>query len=153
MLPQFLPGGRRFLYVAAADRAGFSVLYAASLDSPERTALMNVESGVVLVKPQRGTRGHLVFLQDRSLVVQGFDTETLERTGPVRAMAPSVSSTPSQGSPLMIGDFAAAGSTLAYRSGSTSPINLVASKVLGLPGSPAAPMQSPGEITVLRNWM
>ena len=151
MLPQFLPGGRRFLYVAAADRMGYSVLYAASLDSPERTALMNVESGVVLVNPRRGTRGYLVFVQDRALMAQSFDTDTLERKGPARLIAPAVATTPSQGSPLLIGDFAAAGSTLAYRLGASSPINLVASKVLGLPGD--SPARSAGEITVLRNWM
>ena len=34
--PQFLPGGRRYLFVAGSDQAGASTLNAASLDSPSK---------------------------------------------------------------------------------------------------------------------
>jgi hypothetical protein len=87
------------------------------------------------------------------LMAQSFDMGTLERIGPARAVAPTVGTTPSMGSPLMIGDFAAAANTLAYRAGRTPMVNLIAARAMGAPPAPAAPVQPAGEIIVLRNWM
>ncbi len=60
MLPQFLPGGRRFLFIAGSDRPGASLLYAASLDGTDRSAIMPVESNVAFAA------GYLFFTRDRA---------------------------------------------------------------------------------------
>jgi DNA-binding winged helix-turn-helix (wHTH) protein len=145
MLPQFLPGGRRFLYVAGGDKPGYSVLWAADLSGGDRKPLMSVESGVALVTPALGTEGYLIFLRGRALTAQPLDVYTLELSGPPRTLAPAVASVPSQGSSAVIGDFAAAGKTLVYRAASP---NLAARLISTQPALP--PFQ---EIIVLRNWM
>jgi hypothetical protein len=143
LLPQFLPGGRRFLYVAGSDRPGYSVLWAASLDNPERKAIMNVESGVSVAAQRQGSLAYLVFLRDHALVAERFDVNALELVGTARMLAPAVGSVPSSGSAAVIGDFAAAGGTLAYRQGAGG------NGVLALVNA----MIPRSEITVLRNWM
>jgi hypothetical protein len=152
MLPQFLPGGRKFLYVAGSDRPGFNVLWASTLDGVDRKALMTVESGVALAVPARGRAAHLIYMLDRALVTAPFDLDALERNGPVRTLAPAVGSVASLGSVLMIGDFSASGNTLAYRAsaGAASALKLIATPARP---APMAQMQSGPEITVLRDWM
>jgi serine/threonine protein kinase/DNA-binding winged helix-turn-helix (wHTH) protein len=145
MLPQFLPGGRRFLYVAGGDKPGYSALWAADLNGGDRKALMSVESTVTLVTPARGTEGYLLFLRDRALMAQGLDVYSLELIGSARMLAAAVSSVPSQGSAAIIGDFSAAGKTLVYRAASPS---------LGARMISTQPVLKPAEeIIVLRNWM
>ena len=69
MLPQFLPGGRRYLFIAGSDQAGASTLNAASLDSPQRTVIMPVESNVLFAPVETGGRhGHLFFVRDGMLI-------------------------------------------------------------------------------------
>jgi DNA-binding winged helix-turn-helix (wHTH) protein len=150
MLPQILPGGRRFIYVAGADRAGYNALWAASLDGKDRKAILSVESGVILVTPRRGRSGYLVHMRDRALVAQPFDLEAMETTGAGRTLATGVGSVPSMGSVLLIGDFAAGGSTLAYRASASSVLTQIQNATRPLAPPSAA---SSGEITVLRGWM
>jgi hypothetical protein len=146
MLPQFLPGGRRFLYVAGSDKPGYSMLWAATLNGGDRKALMAVESGVALMTPARGTEGYLLFLRERALMAQRIDVYSLELVGSARAVAPAVGSVPSMGSMAVVGDFTAGGRTIAYRAGTPS---LVARLI----NDQTARLSSVGEITVLRNWM
>jgi DNA-binding winged helix-turn-helix (wHTH) protein len=150
MLPQVLPGGRRFLYVAGSDKAGYNALWAASLDGKDRKAILSVESGVILVTPRRGSSGYLVHMRDRALVAQPFDLEAMETTGAGRTLATGVGSVPSMGSVLLIGDFAAGGSTLAYRASVSSVLTQIQNATRPLAPPSAA---SSGEITVLRGWM
>jgi eukaryotic-like serine/threonine-protein kinase len=148
ILPQMLPDGRRFLYVAGSNKPGESVLWAATMNGAERRPIMNVQSDVILATPRRGRAGYLLHVRDHMLMAETLDLETLERTAPARSLAPAVGSSPTIGSSVAIGDFAAGGATLAYRA---SP----------LPESaPMMPVQFPSpmrkvsnEITVLRDWM
>jgi hypothetical protein len=76
-------------------------------------------------------------------VAQPFDVQTLELTGTSRILADRVPSTLTQGSAVTIGDFAAAGRTLAYREA----VNTIGPvlKVNSSMGTQA--------ITVVRDWM
>ena len=71
--PQFLPGGRRFLYGIRSANPERNGIYVGSLDSNEKVR--------VLASPtSRATyaAGHLVFAQDRSLAARAFDPKTLK---------------------------------------------------------------------------
>ncbi|HJZ97354.1 MAG TPA: protein kinase, partial [Candidatus Solibacter sp.] len=144
MSPVALPDGQRFLYVAGSDRPGYNVLWAARLDGEGRRALMNVESGVALAIERGGKRVSLIHMRDRTLMAESFDLNSLECTGPARVLAQSVGWVASQGSVLAIGDFAAAGGTLAYRT---------ASPASGLMNVALSAKVASAEITVLRDWM
>jgi hypothetical protein len=109
LLPQFLPGGRTFLYIAGSDRPGGSMLYAASLDGGERTAVMPVDSNVAFAS------GHLFFLRDRALMAQAFDPKSLQRSGPAVALGGPLGTAQLMNTVVENGDFSAAGRTLAFR--------------------------------------
>jgi hypothetical protein len=86
--PQFLPGGRQFLYVAASDKPGKSMLYAASLDSAKRTPVMPVESTVSFALSRYdGSRGYLLFSREGALFAQDFDLNRLRTIGDPFAIA------------------------------------------------------------------
>jgi DNA-binding winged helix-turn-helix (wHTH) protein len=143
VLPQMLPGGR-FLYVAASDKPGYSVLWASSLDGRGRKAIMAVQSGVAYAA------GRLVYVRERALVAQAFNAQTLEVTGEPRPLSESVGTVPAMGSTLIIGDFAAGGRTLAYRAVTPSSLTLVQNVMQQMQ---SRMMGSGSEITVLRDWM
>lgn len=118
LMPQFLPDGRRFLYIAGSDKPGNSRLWAASLDSPGPTEVMPMQSNFVFVPFHSGDpRGTLVYLRDRVLVAQDFDTRRLRPTGEARALAPMVAANIAIGTLVSNGDFSATPTTLVYRSG------------------------------------
>src|SRR6185369_10527804 len=71
MMPQFMPGGRRFLYLAGTSKPGGGMLYAGSLDSEERLPIMPTDSTVM------ATDGYLVFGRGASILAQRFDPTTL----------------------------------------------------------------------------
>jgi Tol biopolymer transport system component len=73
--PFFLPDGRHFIYRVAAGMTGGPV-YLASLDSPERTLLINSDSSNVLY-----AQGHLLFLRETTLMAQPFDPQRLALAG------------------------------------------------------------------------
>jgi eukaryotic-like serine/threonine-protein kinase len=136
LLPQFLPGGRRFLFTAGAVRAGESVLHAGSLDSAKRSAIMPVESNVTFAPSGAdGLRGYLVFTRGNVLMARPFDAGQLRVEGEPFPIVESVGSTPALGAAVTIADFSAAGGALAYR--------------------PAISRQAldAGGITVIQNWM
>jgi DNA-binding winged helix-turn-helix (wHTH) protein len=139
LLPQFLPGGRKFLYIAGSERPGNSVLYAASLDGTERVAVMQVESNVAYAS------GHLVFTRDRMLYAQAFDPTTLQRSGEPYPLGGPVAMAQLVNTTVESGDFSAAGRTLAYRLAGGSPLNML------LPVQQASPKVERG-ITIVRNW-
>jgi eukaryotic-like serine/threonine-protein kinase len=118
LLPQFLPDGRRFLYLAGSDKPGGSLLWAGSLDSAERTQVMPMQSNFAFVPATPGdAKGYLVFLRDRVLVAQPFDSARLVPLAEPYALAPSVAANTAIGTLLSTGDFSATTDTLAYRSG------------------------------------
>jgi Tol biopolymer transport system component len=116
LFPQFLPGGKRFLFVAGSDKPGASQLYAQSLDSTQRVPVMPVESNVSFVpSPTGAARGWLVFVRGRVLMAAPFDSDRLRVTGPPFPLADSIMSSPTLGAQVSAADFSVEGSTLAYR--------------------------------------
>jgi len=73
--PMFLPDGRHFLFrVYVSGTRG--PIYLASLDSPERTPLLESDSTNIAY-----SSGHLLFLRDATLMAQPFDVRRLALTG------------------------------------------------------------------------
>ena len=87
--PQFLPDGRRFLYMATSrDAEGVREtpsVYVASLDSPEVRLLTRMPSRMVYAAP-----GYLLFVEDATLLAQAFDASTLRLTGEAMRIADRV---------------------------------------------------------------
>jgi len=115
LLPQFLPDGRRFLFVAGSNQPGRSALWAGSLDSPERKEVMPIESNFVFVPTQRGGIGYLLYLRDRVLVAQGFDSARLAPVGVPFPLGGAVTAIGMIGAAISNGDFSATDSVLTYR--------------------------------------
>jgi hypothetical protein len=71
--PSFLPGGRRFLYLAWSTRPERSQVCTASLGSPETTCFFNLRSAVRYAPP-----GYLLFIEDQRLMAFSFDTHRVK---------------------------------------------------------------------------
>jgi eukaryotic-like serine/threonine-protein kinase len=87
--PQFLPGGRSFLYMATAlEPSGLRAtpsVYVASFDSPKLTLLTRLHSRMMYSEP-----GYLLFVQDGALLAQRFDTTNLRLVGEPTRVADGV---------------------------------------------------------------
>ncbi len=141
LLPQFLPSGNRFLFVAGSTRPQETMLWAGSLDSGQRTPIMPVDSGVTFVPLHpSGAAGYLVYLVQKSLVAQPFDSAKLQTTGQPVVIAGSVGGNMAMDANVMVGDYSVTPSTLAYRSaeGATNAGGTV---------------RTAGQIVVVQNWM
>jgi serine/threonine protein kinase len=123
LLPQFLPDGHRFLFLAASSRPGESMLYAASLDAPGRTPILQLDSNA----QQVGSR--LVYARGGTLFAQAFDAATLRLSSDAIPIASSLASIPTVGAAARVVEFSITPMTLAYK-------------------TPA----SAGFITLERNW-
>jgi serine/threonine protein kinase len=78
--PHFLPDGRHFLYLAWSLEPKNRAIYVGSLDSPERTRILEAESMAVYIEP-----GYLLFRRGETLWAQPFSASKLVVTGdPVR---------------------------------------------------------------------
>ncbi|MBK5293246.1 MAG: PD40 domain-containing protein, partial [Acidobacteriia bacterium] len=88
--PTFLPGGRRFLYLALTN-AGEIPVMSASVDGGAPTELFTSSSRVTYVPPaQAGDPGLLLLVRDGNLVSQRIAPDTLQLTGDPIAIAPKV---------------------------------------------------------------
>jgi Tol biopolymer transport system component len=77
--PAFLPDGRRFLYFSIGSRAGAldpRGIYLGSLDASERPSLL-----IAGATQPRYANGHVFFVQNGTLLAQGFDVERLALRG------------------------------------------------------------------------
>jgi Tol biopolymer transport system component len=91
--PQFLPDGRHFIFFArSTQREHDGVIYAASLDSAERTRLVQADSHAVFAEP-----GFLLYMRVNTLVAQPFDPATPRLLGEPTPIAEQVESTPGSG--------------------------------------------------------
>ena len=91
--PQFLPDARHFIFFARSTQPQYDgVVYAGSLDSSERTTLIQANSHAVYAEP-----GYLLYLRVNTLVAQPFDPATLRLMGEPEALAEQVESTPGSG--------------------------------------------------------
>jgi serine/threonine protein kinase len=130
---QFLPGGRRFLFLAGSGAAGHTMLYAGSLDSNERAAIMPAPSNVQFVaRPGSSSEGYLLYAADGMITARSFNWKTLKLIGREPVLLGQIASrTTARDAAVDMADFSVAGNTLAAR----------------------APSQQPGRLIVIRNWM
>jgi Tol biopolymer transport system component len=117
-LPQFLPDGRHFLFIAASENSDKNMLFAASLDGASRAPIMPAESNTIFVPLRPGSsKGYLVSGRQSTLVAWPFDAGALRLTGEPFPIAESVlPAPPSIGASLQMFyfTFATTGSALAF---------------------------------------
>jgi serine/threonine protein kinase len=82
-LPQFLPGGRRFLFYASSGIEPTGV-YAGELGRDEVTHVVGADW------PAQYVAGHLVFVRDSVLYAQRFDANSLQVSGTPQRLADDV---------------------------------------------------------------
>jgi hypothetical protein len=87
--PHFLPDGRHFLYTARSDVRENTGIYVGSLDSNDRTWLVEAQSRAVYAPP-----GYLLFVREGTLLAQPFDASTLRLSGEPVALAGNVAQNP-----------------------------------------------------------
>jgi serine/threonine protein kinase/Tol biopolymer transport system component len=82
--PHFLPDGHHFIYLARSSKKENNGIYIGSLDSGESKLLVQADAGAMYAL------GYLLFLRDRSLMAQPFDTEKLQLFGEPSLIAEAV---------------------------------------------------------------
>jgi hypothetical protein len=99
--PQFLAGTRRLLYRVSSHNGRGNSYYVTSLDNPtEKKLIATLDAGNVTY-----SQGHLLFMQNHTLMAQPFDVKALATTAPPRPIADGVLL--STGSPPVFGVFSA----------------------------------------------
>jgi eukaryotic-like serine/threonine-protein kinase len=83
--PQFLAGTRHVLYRVTSQNGRNNRYYVTSLDSSERKLIAMLDSGNVVY-----AQGHLLFMQNNTLMAQPFDATRLVVTGSPRSVADGV---------------------------------------------------------------
>lgn len=150
--PLLLPDDRHFLYVSSISTGEKeNAIYLGSLESRERTRLLNVDSRVIYSPP-----GFLLYDRDGALVAQRFDVDRLSVVGEAKQIAPSVDADRvRRGVTMGVSD----NGVLVYRAGLPAQQNLVwmdrSGRRLGLVGEPdnySHPALSPdeGRLAILR---
>jgi Tol biopolymer transport system component len=116
--PYFLPDGKHFLFFARSAKPENSAIYVGSLDSKERTFLLNATSNPVYVPP-----GYLLFNRGGTLMAQPFDAARMQLSGEAVPIAEGLQFNFSNG----LAAFAASDNgVLAYRAaGAAAPRSLV----------------------------
>ena len=114
--PQFLPDGRRFLYLAQAGQRARAGIYVGSLDSKETVLLLETD-----VSAQYAPPGYLLFVRSGALMAQTFDVTATRLSGEVTSIADDVSYDTGGGR----SDFAVAQGLLAYGERDTNRRELV----------------------------
>jgi serine/threonine protein kinase len=97
--PEFLPDGRRFLFVVRSTQSEFAGLYMGSLDSSARTRLMPDYSRTVYSRA-----GYLLFARDGALFAQGFDPQVPRLTGMPQQIAAHVKHHPGSDAAFDVSD-------------------------------------------------
>ena len=89
--PQFLSDGDRFLYFVASDDSNVQGVYAGSISGTHhKTLLLRTPSKAEYVPAHDGQHGSLLWMQDRTLVAQSFDEDTLQLQGDPSPIAEDV---------------------------------------------------------------
>jgi eukaryotic-like serine/threonine-protein kinase len=85
--PVFLPDGKHFLFFAFGGEPGGpqNATYVSSLGTTERKLILKNDSNAIYAPP-----GYLLFVRNRSLMAQPFDTKRLELTGSALPIAEDV---------------------------------------------------------------
>ncbi len=112
---QFLPDRRTFLYVAGSNTAGRSTLYAGSLDSAGRTAIMPAPSNVRFVqRPGRPGEGYLLDAVNSMITACAYNSKTWKPSGEPVILGQSVTSDRVMGADLTMANFSVSGDALAF---------------------------------------
>jgi hypothetical protein len=98
--PYFLAGTRQIIYRVTSRNGRNNSYYVTSLDSSERKLIATFDSGNVAY-----SRGHLLFMQNHTLMAQPFDHKRVTITGAPRPVANGVLLSP--GSLPVFGVFSA----------------------------------------------
>ena len=109
-LPQFLPDGRRFLYLAVG--AEMSEILVGDLESSETKRLFTADTAATFVEP-----GLLLFVRQGVMLAQQFDTRGLETIGASRPIAEPVAYNPGGPNVGLSGFSASNTGVLTYRTG------------------------------------
>ncbi|MEJ7623976.1 MAG: protein kinase, partial [Pyrinomonadaceae bacterium] len=117
--PSFLPDGRRFLYFSRSTQKQEEGIYVGSLDSNESKFLLNTSLLAVFAPAvPGGTTGHLLYVRDKSLVAQPFDTGRLELSGEPAVIAEGVMNIPGESGPTAFAAFSVSSNgNLSYLTG------------------------------------
>ena len=109
--PWFLPDGHHFLYVAVSQDPAKRGVYVGDLTSKTRKRIPGLDNRAIYVKP-----GYVLYLRDRTLLSQPFDTTRLEMAGNPTLVAQRVGAFVG---PITSGHFSSSqNGVLAYASGS-----------------------------------
>jgi len=84
--PEFLPDGRRFLFVVRSTQPDHSGVYVASLDQPNRRRRIMPDYSRTIYSPA----GYVLFTRDGLLQAQRFDARTESLTGQPETLASGV---------------------------------------------------------------
>ena len=81
--PQFLPGGRRFLYFVRTDSPEKSGVYLGIVgsDAGQKTVVLRAPTNAIYVPNRGAPSGQLLWVRDGTLVAQPFDPEQDQTTG------------------------------------------------------------------------
>jgi len=76
--PVFLPDGKHFLYMAAnfTRQTGVNAIYLGALDSQEKRQIVSTDANAAYAEP-----GYLLYLRDKTLVAQAFDSKNYVLSG------------------------------------------------------------------------
>ena len=80
-LPQFLPDGHHFIYLAQSARSENTGIYVASLDSKRSKRLVSSNTNALCASPFRGAPAYLLFTAGADLLRQAFDLRKLVLVG------------------------------------------------------------------------
>ncbi len=90
--PSFLPDGRHVVYLAWSDEPARRAIYAGSLDSKDRTRLVDAESNPVYAATP-GSGGQLLYQRQSTLFAWPFNATSLRFTGDPAQVVSEVSTT------------------------------------------------------------
>jgi eukaryotic-like serine/threonine-protein kinase len=149
--PQFLPGGRRFLYFRVSNDPEKAGIYVGSIDvAPDAQSLDRVlatSRQAYYAPPVGAGSGHLVFMRDTTLMAQPFDPDALHLSGNAVPVAQGIDSF----APVSYALFGVSDSgTLVYRTGVSTGFSIVSfdearrqQGAFGEPGVYSTPAVSP----------
>lgn len=85
--PVFLPDGKHFLYMAAnfTRQTGVNAIFLGSIDSQEKRQIVSTDANAAYAEP-----GYLVYLRDKTLVAQPFDSEKYVLSGDPHTLSDQV---------------------------------------------------------------
>ena len=90
--PQFLPDGRRFLFVVRSRDPNVEGVYVSSLDRPEqRTKVVSGDTKALYAPGNEGRTGYLLWLRERTLLAQRFDPANARLEGDPTPLAHNIS--------------------------------------------------------------